>query len=191
MSRVSFPVDARRGIRTLVRRAVPWLVLAAACGGAEGEGEGEADCRPEYLLDAEGDAVVADEAFRAFLSAEDRVEIDDAAAPAFVVPGDGAVLPAADPPTLTWAMPGGAGASRRHHGPPTTGEAFLVTIDPDDGCPASYVTNELSWPLSAEAWAAVGEGDHGARVTWAYFTENVITDGPYRASADRRFAVEP
>ena len=78
----------------------------------------------------------------------------------------------------------------------TTDDVFLAEIDVSiEKCPLAFITtgdttgNE--WPLSGDEWDAVvaAGGARTARVTWAYLSNNVVTEGPVRATTDRAFSI--
>ena len=134
---------------------------------------------------------------------------------------DQAFPSAGTPPVFTWELPATAIRTRpplrsrfaaligrvgrwiepigvaRAHGNPTTGDVFVALVPgvPDGGCPISFVTTGTAWALSEAEWSVLAEtgSTFELRLTHAYMTENVILagDGPFRASADRRFSVEP
>lgn len=179
--------------RSICVVSVAGLALSACGGGDEGEGEGE--CEPEYGLDDKGETLASDEAYFAVVSAEEKgtVTIDDDLAPSCVVPAVGDSFAADTPPTFEWTSLGVNG-QRRYHGPPTTDDVYLVVIGgvKNVTCPVQFFTTELTWPISAETWGviAAGGGTRTATVTHAYVRENVIDEGPFRASAARSFDIE-
>lgn len=73
------------------------------------------------------------------------------------------------------------------HLAPITSDVYLVEVDvPGRTCPVGVLTTDVSATFSDEAWAAIVDGDSGARtirLLSAFVTENRITEGPFSATS--------
>jgi hypothetical protein len=173
------------------------LASLAGCGG--GSAAPDADVAANVIINCNA----SDEAWLAMKDLVDTgaTTTSDTRAAALTAPADGAVLPAATPPTFTWSIP-----APLRHGIDTgtfvwlrfTGAGLAAPVDvisvtpttaPDGGTAdcAAYTPSAADWAVIAAATGPVT-----VEITTAKEDQNVVTQGPFRPSASTiTFTVGP
>lgn len=186
---------------------IGFSVYALRCGGDDHTAEG----LPQVIY--EGDA--SDEALERFWAKVPSATPSTTSGAVLSSPSNGAVLPAATPPTLRWML---ATASRladpqettygsrriaparwleiapaHAHLPPVTGMVYLVELRTSAGeaAPSRLFTTNTEWTLDATTWSALKAAKKPVEVTiWnGYLNQNVVEEGPF-VSAKTTFTIE-
>lgn len=193
-------------MRVVTRTA---LILSAAlavsflrCGSDPGERETATRCGGELppLIYVGQDY---DEAAEALWDRRCQAR-HNAAAARLVEPAPESAVGGEPPPTIRWeqtlvqAPPAPRAAPRRGparflprlsfgiekalaHGPPLIGWGYLIELRPAAGEPVWIFASQKtrSWEMDRETFARLGTGRVKARITSAYFNQNIIEEGPW------------
>ncbi len=114
---------------------------------------------------------------------EGRLQVDDTKAYRMSAPADGGSLPAATPPTFTWARPTAKAGVR--HGV-STGDFTWLRFEAS-GYPGPIdviVLSNTEWTPTADEWArfTAATGPVKVTVTNAFAMVGIIKEGPYRST---------
>ena len=182
-------------------RILALFILAAAGGCGPGSPGASAREPDEYL------GCATDESWRSF---DDReltglITLDDAQAPSFAVPTEGATLPSAVKPTLSWQLSstvvgksGGdaactacptCGSLVPEHQPPVTGNVYDLQFSIDGVMVWRALTTLQTWSPTDAAWKLMIGKTVKLRPTRMQLKINDIQSGPFQPTKSITFSV--
>ncbi len=162
--------------------AIAAVLFSTACSGSDGPSDVEADAIRQDNA--------SDEVFLRLLDAEGQgnVMVNDALAPQWIAPTDGAMLAFATAPTFQWSQ------SATRHGVTTGDFVWLRLTGPGITAPIDVLSiTTTSYTPGAETWGKISAatGAVTGTLTGAYVDRGIIKEGPYRTTTPRTFTISP
>ena len=157
------------------------------------------------------DGTASDEAYVRVSERIASAMVSMTSAAQMTAPMNGASVPSSQRPTFSWSLPNArgvpapGGAPQKHaaisfavqealaHGPPTTGDVFLLEISTSASNTVKVFTKQTSWQIDDANWSKLKAGGSAAtiKIYNAFVNNNVIEEGPFTPPSPTTFTIAP